>query len=55
MTLTITEAGGGQWMLTIESADGARLSQSTPYINKSDARRAADQIVEGFGVGTVLG
>jgi hypothetical protein len=55
MTLTITEAGGGKWMLTIESADGTTLSRSTPYINKDDARRAADRIVEGFGAATVLG
>jgi hypothetical protein len=55
MTLAITEAGGGQWMFTIVSADGTTLGCSTPYINKSDARRAAEQIVEGFGTGTVLG
>lgn len=54
MTLTITEAGGGQWMFTIESADGTRLGRSTPYINKDDARRAADRIVDGFGTGTVI-
>ena len=55
MTLTIIEAGGGQWMFTIESANGTALARSTPYINKGDAQRAADRIVEGFGTGTVLG
>jgi hypothetical protein len=54
MTLAITEAGGGQWMFIIRSADGTILSRSTPHINKSDARHAADQIVEAFGAGTVL-
>ena len=54
MILTITEAGGGQWMFTIESADGTTLSRSTPYINKSDAQRAADRIVEGFDAGAVI-
>jgi len=54
MTLAITQAGGGQWRFTIVSADGTTLGCSTPYLNKSDARRAAEQIVEGFGTGTVL-
>jgi hypothetical protein len=45
MTVTITEAGGGQWMFTIESADGTTVSRSTPYINKGDAQRAAERIV----------
>jgi hypothetical protein len=52
--VTITEAGGGQWMFTIESVDGTTVSRSTPYINKSEARRAADRIIEAFGTGTVL-
>ena len=54
MTVTITEAGGGRWMFTIESADGTTVSRSTPHINKSEARPAADQIVEAFGTGAVL-
>ena len=41
-------------MFTIATADGTTLSRSTPYINKSDARRAADRIVEAFGAGTIL-
>ena len=54
MTMRITAAGGGQWMFTIETADGTTLSRSTPYINKSDARRAAQRILEAFGAGTIL-
>jgi hypothetical protein len=37
--VTVTEAGGGQWLFTIESTDGTVLSRSTPYINKGDAQR----------------
>ena len=54
VTVRIMEAGGGQWMFTIATADGTTLSRSTPYINKRDARRAADRIVEAFGAGTIL-
>jgi hypothetical protein len=55
MTVTITEVGGGQWMFTIESADGTILSRSTPYINRSEAQRAADRIVEAFGAAAIPG
>lgn len=40
-------------MVIFASANGTTPSRSTPYINKNDARHAADRIVEGSGAGTV--
>jgi hypothetical protein len=54
MTVTISEAGGGQWMLTITDGDGASLASTGPYVNRRDAQSAADRIVAGFGSGTVV-
>ena len=51
MTVTITDGGGQCGHLRIGQRHHPEPQH--PYINKNDARHAADRIVEGSGAGTV--
>lgn len=54
MTFPILPSTNGQWYFKIVSSNGSTLAHSETYWNKSDARRAAQTIIDQAGHGRIV-